>query len=336
MLIAAQGTRGWVKFVVGVLAGLALPLALAEVFLRANPPADIQLYLGNRSSLSGPYRPDPVIGVAYQSFDAFQSVFARRLGELGPLVSAQPTWLFLGNSFVHARGMLGETMRGLRPRERIFYLRRNEPSHVRAAQLRALLEQGLRPRRVFFVLIPLDVSVYGSTPLASIAVNDKGAPTLRVRTPPSPFDHVVNASRLALTAWVRSGRHRANPRFRPAHLTAGLSAQLKSDWGRILGEISRLSRRFDVPVTVLLLPDRKQVLAGRADEPQRSIAALARAAGLDVLDVEQRFMYADGDRRRLFLPDGHYSAAGNAILAEAVIGHMEKPELAATVAEPRP
>lgn len=321
--------RRWrsAQFGLGLLLGLAAPVAIGEAYLRVQPPSDIHLYLGEQSPLRGPFRPDPVLGAAYASYDTFHESYAKRLDELGPLQSTQPTWLFFGSSFVQAPGMLGDTMRALRPAERIFYLQRNEPPHVRIAQLRLLLEQGLRPRRVFFVLLPLDISVYGTTPLSMINATSKGAAIERVRLPEAPLRAVVERSRLALAAWVRSGRHRANPSFRPTHVRSGLSAQHAGDWRRLLDEIGNLSRRFETPVTLVLVPDRDQVFEGRAQEPQQTMAQIGRLAGLDVLDVKEPFLSAT-DKRSLYLPDWHYTPRGNAILAAAIIEHIQKLEAA--------
>jgi hypothetical protein len=62
--------------------------------------------------------------------------------------------LFFGNSFVQAEGMIAETMARLLPEMRIFALRENVLLPLRAAQARLLLEAGLRPERIFFVVPP--------------------------------------------------------------------------------------------------------------------------------------------------------------------------------------
>lgn len=320
--------KGWRagRLVAGLIAGFAAPIVLGEAFLRARPPSDIHLYLEDAPT-SGPYRSDAVLGVDYRSYSAFEEIYDSRLRELLAL-QTQPTWLFFGSSFVQAPGMLGDTMQALRPGHRMFYLRRNEPPHVRVAQARQLVRNGLRPERVFFVLLPLDISTYGTTPLNWIKANANGAVTHRMRLPPAPVDRVVANSLFALTGWVRSGRHRANPDFRAGHVRAGLSPQLQSDWRQLLEALGEMSRAYAVPVTLVLVPDREQILAGEARLPQDILAQIGRGAGLDVLDVGPAFLSAER-KQTLFLPDWHFSAEGNRILAGALLEHVSKPGVAA-------
>src|SRR5262249_43820135 len=144
----------------GMLLTAAVLLAGGEAFLRFFPPRDFQPYLGDESGLEGPFRRDQRWGVGYRSWEAFQALYAERLAQLGPLpddAGGRPTWAMFGTSFVRAPGMPGDTARAALPHKRIFHLARNEPLPVRFAQADLLLEQGLRPERLFIVLLPHDV-----------------------------------------------------------------------------------------------------------------------------------------------------------------------------------
>ena len=69
------------RFVLGLLAGITVPLILAEAYVRYHPPTDMQPFLGDRSDLTGCYRADPEIGADYAAFEDFRtSRGARRAG----------------------------------------------------------------------------------------------------------------------------------------------------------------------------------------------------------------------------------------------------------------
>jgi len=303
----------------GIVAGLAVPLAAGELFVRLLPPDDLQEYLGAASPQTGIYRPDPTLGADYVSFDAFQQSYAARLAELSPL--GRPCWAWFGNSFVQAPGMLGDTADAAFLGCRAFYLRRNEPLHLRVAQVRLLLQNGLHPQRIIFVILPIDVVLYPAKPLSSILVNARGAITHRARLPSAPFDRVMSRSRLALLAWVRSGRQAHDPGFKAAQVMDAVPAVLERDLGTMLGVLSEAGRRFDVPITLLLIPNREQILGKGAFALQNTLARVGNEAGLDVFDARDVFR-EQTDKRGLFLPDWHFSALGNRLLFAGLLAHL--------------
>lgn len=314
-------TRVRVRFAVGLVLGLAVPFLLGELLVRHWPPADLHDYLGEDSPKAGIYRADPVLGADYRSVEQFRQTYAKRLDALGPLPTPLPGWALFGSSFVQAPGMLGDTAQAAFPRARMFYLARNEPLHLRVAQARLLLASGLRPQRILFVMVVLDAVPYATRPLSAIEVNARGAVTSRIRPPPPPFDRLVASSRLALLAWVRSGRSVWNPGFKPNYLMERVPPGLSDDLGRMLGELGERSRDASVPVTLVLIPNREQIFGRGGFAIQDELIRLGARAGLDVYDARAVFQ-GEADKRSLFVPDWHFSPRGNQLLLSGVLAHL--------------
>jgi hypothetical protein len=318
--------------VVGGLLAAALLAGLAEGFLRLFPPRDLLPYLGESSPLTGPYAPDYNFGIGYRSWDAFCTDYAERLDQLGPLDhDARPTWAMFGNSFVQAPGMLADTARARMTDHHIVKLGRNEPLVIRLAQIKLLLEQGLRPERVVILLLPLDAAPLGEQPLSTIQVTAHGALTYRPRLPGGPGAWAVAHSRLALTGWVRSGRHKGDPGFRAAQLNRGVAGPLLADLRGLFDNLARVTRAHGVPVTVILLPNHEQVMHGALCGFQDALGPVLRGQGYNVLDPRDIFA-GQPDRAALFLPDKHLTPLGNALLLDALLEHLRAAEVHAVAA----
>ncbi len=148
----------------GTLLAAVLLGGFGELYLRFFPPPDYHAYLGEASPLRGPFAPDPGLGVAYRSWQAFcdDNPALQEYMPLGDSADPRPVWAFFGNSFVQASGMLADTARSHVADKCVFNLQRNEHLCVRLAQVRVLLEHGWQPERIFLVLMPLDVAPLGS------------------------------------------------------------------------------------------------------------------------------------------------------------------------------
>src|SRR6516162_3402831 len=136
------------QFVLGFALAVVLLGGLAEGYLRLFPPRDLYPYLGEDCPLTGIYKPDDDFSVTYQSWEALRDDNADRLREYLPLgadAGGRRLWAFFGNSFVQAPGMLADHTRAGVPDHRIFNLGRNEHLFLRLAQIKLLLENGLRP-----------------------------------------------------------------------------------------------------------------------------------------------------------------------------------------------
>jgi hypothetical protein len=326
-----QGKAGGWRFLLGCALAVALLAGLAEAYLRLFPPRDLHDYLGEDSPLTGRFAPDDDFAVRYRSWDDFAAENAERLRSFGPLQGGSdrpPVWAFFGNSFVQAPGMLADTARASVHDHRIFNLGKNERPEVRLAQIKLLLEHGLESERLFLVLMPPDLLVLGEQPLATYQVTSRGAITYRPRLPGAPAAWLVRHSRLALTAWCRTGRQRGNPRFSRAALSHDVREPLLGDLRRLFGNLARITREHQVPVTVILIPGHNQVVEGGDFGFQDRLAPLVRELGYDVFDPRDAF------RRQphpadLYLPDKHLTPAGNRLLLAELLAHVRRPQTVA-------
>ena len=309
------------RVAIGFVLGLLSLFIAGEFYARTWTPADVLEYLGENSPLSGPYRPDNELGADYISFDALQSTYADRFRELGPLLSSRPTWLWFGNSFVQANGMLGDLALASFPNIRMYYLKRNEPLHLRIVQARTLLRAGLRPDRIFFVMLPIDVVGYARRPLASIVVTKKGAITYDIGNPPFPLDWLNSRSRLACIAWVRKGG--PDRAIRTPDVTVSVPPQLALQLTTMLGSLADAATNFAVPVTLVLLPNREQILGKAGFALQDFLTEIASSKDIDVFDARQVF-----DRRNnkleLFLRDWHFTSRANRDIFDALLNHLDQ------------
>jgi hypothetical protein len=314
----------WLRFLIGCGLAVTLLFGLAEVFLQLFPPSDLKPFLGERSGLTGLYKADPDFAVTYRSFNAFAADNARALIRYQPLAKAaadRPVWAMFGNSFIQAPGMLADTARQRLGDRIIFNLGRNEPLCVRFAQIKLLLENGLKPERIFVELMPVDMAV--PQPLDSILITSQGALTQRPSVPPGVAGWLVRNSRLALTAWCRCGLQQPIAGFNRNSIHQQLPETLQSDMDRLFAGLARTARGHGVPVTIILIPSHDQVCRGAPFGFQDTLASLARRQGLDVCDVREGFLN-HSDKPALFIPDKHFSELGNGILLDELLRHLEE------------
>ena len=218
--------------------------------------------------------------------------------------------------------MLGDMAQDAVPEVGMFYLQRNTQFPLHFAQVRLLLDSGLKPERVILVLLPIDITPLGKQPLRTMMVNSRGALTYRMRLPMPPFDALIRSSRLAMLAWVRSGRHVGNPSFRPRRTTEFIVRPLQDDLTTLLHVLGATSRRHAVPVTVVLLPNREQVFGKAGYAFQDFVRERCRLEGMDSFDARNLF---DGetDKLSLFLPDWHFTSKANRIVLRALLAHWK-------------
>jgi hypothetical protein len=322
VLVRLPVRRGALARTVGFLAAAAAALALGEAYLRV-APGDLAQFL-TASDRTGPFRDDPRYGVQYRSLDALAADNPGRFDAYRPLLGAAappPTWAFFGSSFVQAPGMLADAAREYVPQRVTFALGKNELFPVRLAQAEFLLDGGLRPERVFLVLIPFDADVFAHYALDQFRATPGGALAF-VPRPPAVGAALVRHSRLALKGWTRTSLHLNRPFFPAAALHDRVDPAVRADLRAAFGHLAAAAARYGVPVTAVLLPDHAQVCRAAGRAVQAAFAADARAVGFDVCDVTDRFA-AWPDKPGLFTADKHFSPTGNRLLLAAILEHLK-------------
>jgi hypothetical protein len=313
-------------FAMGCAVAIFLLSGLAEVYLRWFPPRDLYSHLGEQSPLTGPYCADDDFSVAYRSWDEFCRENAERLKEHLPFDSdrdVRPQWAFFGNSFVQAPGMLADYVRINVTDRHVFNLGRNEHLYLRLAQIKLLLANGMKPERIFIALMPVDVIGLGGQPLATNHVTARGAITFEPVGQIQPLAWLTRYSRVALTASVRTGLRRGNPRFDQNTLYDRVDEPLLGDLRHLFGNVARVTREHNIPVTVLLIPAYHQIRKGANLTFQDILGTMLREQGYDVFDPRNVFLHHP-DLDGLFVPDKHFSPRGNEILLTEMVKHVRQ------------
>lgn len=326
MSVRTAKRTGWLV-AAGVVAGLVLPLALGEAFMRLRPPENVRQFLDGDPTLKGAYQNEPVLRMKYRSPDLYQPAEAPKLAQISKS-SPNPTWMFFGVSF--AKG-ISETASRVMPSHRVLFFREiNDRMNMRVQQARMILDYGIKADRLVFVLIPLEIARYTETPLSYFNVNEKGSVVYSFRMPPQPFGWIFENSRLALVGWVRARRHNALPNFRLSTITENVPETVRNDFRIMFGDLGKLSREKGVPVTIVILPDRRQVLNDGSNYIlQKTMTALAKEAGLDIYDPVE-LLRAQPDRRALFVPDWHYTEQGYELVVKGLNEHLGNVKRGAT------
>jgi hypothetical protein len=325
-----------ILFASGAGLGLAVLLGVADFYLRFFPGKDIYPYLGASSPAIDIWRRDPDFGVSYRSWEAFCQANRQALDPYLPFAKdPRPIWAFFGNSFIHMQGMLADTARRHVHDHIIFNLGRNEELPVRLAQIKLLLDHGLKPERLFIELMPVDLLPLGKQPLDTYVITDRGALTYRPRWPPAIFGDWVRSGGLPQALWFRTNRHIGNPRFRPDLLYSTIDPILRSDVHRLFANLARIAAEHQVPVTILLIPSYHQVVRRAPFGFQDIITADLRPLGFDIFDPRAAFRTA-ADPAGLYLADLHLSPPGNELLLQELLEHLQATNPMARLAGPTP
>jgi len=93
------------------------------------------------------------------------------------------------------------------------------------------------------------------------------------------------------------------------------------DLERLFTNLARITHEHNVPVTILLIPTYHQVVCGERFGFQDTLAPLFRKLGLDVFDPRDGFLVCS-DKDSLFIPDRHFSRAGNELLLSELLAHL--------------
>jgi hypothetical protein len=141
--------------------------------------------------------------------------------------------------------------------------------------------------------------------------------------PGGAADELLASSRLALTAWCRTGLQKGKPLFTRSSLVHRLDKELVEDVARLFGGLARAARDHNVPVTVLLIPSHEHICRGVPCTFQDTLAPRFRALGLDVFDPRDAFCLHP-NKAGLFIPDLHFNEEGNRILLHELQAHLRE------------
>ncbi len=327
----AKTTKRWRRALLGALVPLVLLLSLGEAYLRFFPPDYLYPFLGEQSPLAGHLSPDADFGV---SFASWGDLVKDNPVSLGPdsllLPDRQPTpaakiALVLGNSFGYH---LAWKMRELHPERVTLTLERREKLTVRMAQIKALLEHGVRPDQIFLVVIPSDFGSLGEHELCHHTAGPLGGYVFVPNLPPGPAGQLLRQSRLAFSGWVRLGLHRDHPLFSLRQLYTAVPANLQNDQRHLFAALARLERDHRVPITVVMVPGRREMIRPVGFALEDTVVRIMREQGVRYLDPRPAFL-AHANREELYVPDGHLSDLGNRLLVEQIDRQFAAPDVLA-------
>jgi len=320
MSVRTAKRTGWIV-AAGVIAGFLLPLVLGEAFARLRPPANTHEFLGDASPYIGHFVRDPKNIIKYNSDSLYALTDLIPLSSI-PKTAKEPTWIYFGVSF--GWGIWNATDQLKLPRRILYFHEINDRLHMRIAHARRILEYGIKVDRMVFVLIPLEIARYTETPLASIYVNKNGALTQRVRPAPAPFNWILDHSRLALLGYIRARMHTWLPFFRLNSISENFPPIVENDFRFMFGQMAELQKHYGVKITVVVLPERRQVLNDTSNfMMQYKFQGLGKETGIDIYEPAG-LLRRQPDRRALFLPDWHYTDAGYDLVARDLAAHLLK------------
>ncbi len=86
---------------------------------------------------------------------------------------------------------------------------------------------------------------------------------------------------------------------------------------RLLAGLARVTGKHGVPLTVMLIPSYDQIMGEAGFGFQDTLIAEMKTLGINVLDPREAFL-SYPDKPRLFLPDKHFTPAGNQVMLQAL------------------
>jgi hypothetical protein len=310
-----------IQGLLGLLFSSSCLIVLAEFGLQVAPPASLKKYEENEAK--GSFVADAEIGLRYRDFAELQQSYDQRFKELGwPLPATRPIWAMFGNSFVQAGGMLADTANREQPDHLTFHLARNESLPIRIAQIEILLQNGFRPERIFFVLLPIELLPFIDNSLDQLRIGSNGAIFYAMRKPSSVLGELLESSRLLQLAWLRMKLHQAEPFYSPTQIPQGMTEGMKGDFDRLFQRLGKIESEFRIPITIVLIPSHEMII-GKA--PMISLEQLQQLASKHLPDVVMvRDVFVNyPNKAELFIPDKHFSETGNHLLLQSLINHIQ-------------
>jgi hypothetical protein len=298
----------------GLIVGLVLPLATTESYLRWFPAKETYPYLGDKSPLTGAYVVHDKFGITYRSWDDMMEENKKNMEAYSAVrADGRPLWLLYGASF--ARYLAKDCSEVVLDHRSAVLHKHGVDLPLQMAHLEMLLGDGLKPEHVFFVMLALEGISLGEHPLGSRQINKNGAVVYVPRPAPWPLDWFVKNTRIGLTLWVRTRQALIHPRFKGRHLYRSVDKGILDDFRRLYGDLSEVTRSSGVKVSVILIPRYGQIMKHQGFGFQNDLTPMLEKLGFDVIDPKEAFL-KDEAPARLFIPDGHLSKAGDAIIIE--------------------
>lgn len=308
------------KFVSGIVLGILLPLLIAEGYLRIFPVKDIHTYLGEDSPLTGFYKPHDDFSVTYESWEAMSRDNALTEEKFSNYINSsdsRPLWVLCGSSFAD---MLKRDMQEVIHDKKIAKFHRHKVIlPLQIAQLQMLLEKGLRPQKIFFVLLTPEGGRLAEHPLNTSYISSKGALLYQPRKGPAAVNWLIENSRVGLTAWVRSGQAIGTPGFKRRHLYDSVPRQVVDDFRSLFSAFAEIAEAKGVEISIILIPRKRQILKGEGFAFQDTLDNLFQTLGFTIIDPRQEFLTADNSHELYLIHDGHVSKAGNNIIIQRIL-----------------
>ena len=184
--------------------------------------------------------------------------------------------------------MLADAARSRVENRDVFNLGQNTPLPIRFAQVDLLLQLGLRPERIFFAIMPIDTLDIGRFPLDTMRVTSRGGLGYEPHLPARLAGRAIGLSRSALALWVRTNNHRGNPDYSPSDIHRTIEERLLEDLLHLFAALGGATNAAHVPVTILLIPDERQIVRGAPFGFQDTLIPHLARLGLDVFDPRRR------------------------------------------------
>jgi hypothetical protein len=150
--------------------------------------------------------------------------------------------------------------------------------------------------------------------------------------------YTLKALAVGRDRWAQRRPARENLPYRWNYDAAAWKQQSLDSHHRSLQRVADVARTANVPLTVLVLPERGQVYGQLSDLPNRKVMALLERLELPALDLLPP-MHAEALSGPDFYnraPAGHFSPAGHAVVANVLVAYLGSDPVPARDSKLRP
>ena len=311
----------WLVF--GILTGIFIPLILAEVYLSHFPLDEVKPFMGKESPLSGIYTPHDGFGISYKSIEDMYDdnhLNDKRVSQMINNSENKRLWLICGTSF--ADSLYGDAKKIIKGFKVAKLHRHGISLPLYMAQTEMLLKRGLRPEKIFFVILTIEAGALGDQPLDTRYISSKGALLYKPRSAPTGLDWFVRNTTTGLAAWVKSGKASGNlGGFKRKSLNKRVDDKIVADFRRLFENMVKTARTAGIDISVILVPRRRQMRKRAGFVFQDTLRPVFESLGIEVIDLKDDF-FAQDDISRLYVLDGHLSKRGNKIIIKRMLASL--------------